>query len=352
MKPEVDRSAWFANYNVNRLGMTIDLTKPEGLAIARRLADWADVIIESYRPGVMKRLGLGYEEIAKTNPRVIYASTSQFGQYGPFSQFGGYGHHAAAICGVDDLTGWPDRTPSGVFWAYTDHIAPQLLVSTLISALMEREKTGRGQFIDQAQNESALQFLTLQLLDYQLNGRTAKRDGNRDPYMAPHGVYRCLGNDRWCAIAVASDEEWRVFCKAAGLKALASDRRFSTLAARKANEDELDPLVEAWTVQRTAEDVMWRLQGAGVAAGVVENAQDQDMDPQFVLRRHYLTFEHPVMGKHQVDALPPRFSKTPARQYRSAPCLGEHNQQVCTEILGVTDEEFVALLAGGVFGPV
>ncbi len=351
-KPEPDRSAWFANYNVNRQGMAIDLTKPAGLKIARQLADWADVIVESYRPGVMNRLGLGYDDIKKTNPGVIYASTSQFGQDGPFSQFGGYGHHAAAICGFDDLTGWPDRTPSGVFWAYTDHIAPQFLVSAIITALFEREKTGIGQYIDQSQNESSLQFLAHQLLDYQVNGRVAVRMGNRDLQMSPHGVFRCQGTDRWCVIAVGSNEEWRVFCRVTGLRELECDQRFGTLQSRKDNEDELERLVEAWTAGLSAEEVMMKLQTAGIAAGVVENAKDQDTDPQFIKRQHYLTYDHPVMGLHQVDALPPKFSKTPARQYRPAPCLGEHNQQVCTEILKMTDEEFVALLADGVFGAV
>jgi len=349
-KPEADRSAWFANYNVNRMGMAVDLSKPEGLEIARRLLKWADVVVESYRPGVMPRLGLGYEAAKELNPRIIYASTSQLGQSGPSSQFGGYGHHAAAMCGFDDLTGWPDRVPSGVFWAYTDHIAPQFLIDAIIMALLEREKTGRGQYIDQSQNESAILFLTTQLLDYQVNGRTAERMGNRDLYAAPHGAFRCKGNDRWCVIAVESDEEWRVFCQVTGLTALTQDKRFRTLKGRKDNEDELERLVETWTVNLTAEEVMVRLQGAGIAAGVVQNAQDVDIDPQFVLRKHYLTFDHPVMGLHQVDSLPPKFSKTPARQYRPDPCLGEHNAYVCTEILGMTDEEFVGLMEKGVFG--
>jgi len=349
-RPEADRSAWFANYNANRMGMAVDLSKPEGLDIAHRLIKWADVVVESYRPGVMPRLGLGYEKAKELNPGVIYASTSQLGQWGPSSQFGGYGHHAAAMCGFDDLTGWPDMVPSGVFWAYTDHIAPQFLIDAIVMALLEREKTGKGQYIDQSQNESAITFLASQLLDYQVNGRKAGRMGNRDPYAAPHGAFRCPGNDRWCVIAVSTDEEWRVFCHVTGMQALAEDKRFKTHEGRKANEDELERLIEAWTVNRTAEEVMARLQGAGIAAGVVQNAKDVDTDPQFVLRKHWLTFDHPVMGPHQVDALPPKFSKTPARVYRPDPCLGEHNMQVCTEILGMTDEEFVGLLEKGVFG--
>ncbi|MDP2918856.1 MAG: CoA transferase [Dehalococcoidia bacterium] len=349
-KPEADRSAWFANYNVNRYGMTVDLSKPEGLDLAKRLIRWADVLVESYRPGVIPRLGLGYNVAKELNPRLIYASTSQLGQYGPSSQFGGYGHHAAAMCGFDDITGWPDRVPSGVFWAYTDHIAPQYLVSAIVTALLEREKTGKGQYIDQSQNESGIQFLATQLLDYQANGTVATRMGNRDRFMSPHGAFRCQGFDRWCGIAVASDEEWRVFCQVTGLTALIKDKRFSTFEKRQENEDELERLTEAWSVNQKAEDVMDRLQGAGIAAGVVQNAYDLDIDPHFTLRRHWLTFGHPVMGEHQVDALPPRFSKTPARQYLPDPCLGEHNAYVCTEILGMTDEEFIALVAAGVFG--
>ncbi len=347
---QADRSAWFSLYNINRFGTTIDLRKAEGKTLAKQLIQWADVLVESFRPGAMKKLGLDYDSVKELNPGLIYASTSQFGQSGPYRNFAGYGHHAAAMTGFDDITGWPDRPPSGVFWAYTDHVAPQYLVTAIITALLQRRRTGKGQYIEQSQNESALQFLAPALLDYTVNGRETTRNGNRDPHAAPHGAYRCLGEDRWCVIAVHTDEEWQTFCREIGYPSLIRDKRLSTLQDRKENEDELDRLVEEWTSRLPSETVMNRLQQAGIAAGIVATAEDMDCGPQFRLRKHFLTFDHPVMGHHTVDALPFRFSKTPARQYLSSPCLGEHNAYVCTEILGMSDEEFVGLVQAGVFG--
>lgn len=347
-----DRSGYFAIYNANKYGMTLDLTKPGGLDIARRLVKWADVLVESFRPGVMRDFGLDYEQARKLNPGIVYASTSMFGQEGPYSAFGGYGYHAAGMCGFDYLTGWPDRTPIGAFWAYTDNVAPQFLASAITVALMQRRRTGKGQYIDQAQNESALHFLTPTLLDCAVNGRIAERNGNRDPNAAPHGAYRCKGEDRWCVIAVFADAEWRTLCGVMGCEELATDARFATLNARKRHEDELDRLVEAWTEQRTAAEVMHLLQARGVAAGVVQTSEDLHSDPQVKHRRHYWSVDHPVIGPHPVDALPFKLSQTPSRLFQREPLLGEHNATVCTDILGMSGDEFVACLDAGVFGQV
>ena len=345
-----DRSSWFALYNLNKYGMTLDLTKPEGLDIARRLVKWADVLTESFRPGVMKKFGLDYESVRKLNPAITYASTSQFGQTGPYSAFGGYGYHAAAMCGFDDLTGWPDRMPNGAFWAYTDHVAPQYLATAITTALLERRRTGKGQYIDQSQNESAILFLIPSLLDCAVNGTIARRDGNRDPNAAPHGTYRCKGDDRWCVIAVFTEEEWRTFCGVAGLMHLMNDSRFATLGARKQNEDELDRIVETWTVRHGAPEVMRLLQAAGVGAGVVQTSEDLHNDPQIKFRGHYWNVDHPIIGPHPVDAQSFRLSQTPAQLYMREPLLGEHNATVCLEILGMDGEELARCMEAGAFG--
>lgn len=345
-----DRSCWFALYNANKYGMTIDLTNPQGLELARRLVKWADVLVESFRPGVMKKFGLDYENARKLNPDLIYASTSMFGQGGPYSAFGGYGYHGSAMCGIDDLTGWPDRMPIGAFWAYTDHIAPLYLADAITVALLQRRLTGEGQYIDQSQNESAVQFLAPQLLDYAVNGRIATRMGNRDLNAAPHGAYRCQGNDRWCVIAVFTTAEWQTFCRVIGEPRLIDDKKFATLKARKENEDELDRIVEAWTVKHTAEEVTIVLQKNSVPAGVVQTAEDLHRDPQVKQRNHYWKIDHPVIGPHPVDALPFRLSRTPAQIHHREPLLGEHNAYVCTDILGMSDEEFVNLISAGIFG--
>jgi len=350
MMPHPDHSAWFCIYNVNKHAVTIDLTVPDGLELVKRLVVWADVLIESFSPGVMKRFGLDYASIGELNPGLIYASTSMFGQSGPYRQYAGFGHHAAAITGYDLITGWPDRAPSGVFWAYSDHVAPQMLVSAITTALLEKHRTGLGQYIDQSQNESALLLLGTPLLDYAANGRIAERMGSRSPNASPHGVFPCLGEDRWCAIAVVNDEEWITFCRTMGQPELAERPEFATLTDRKANEDKLEELVGRWTAEHDPFEVMNLLQAAGIAAGVVETAGDMHNDPQLRHRQHFLEFEHPVMGKVCVDALPPRFSRTPARQYLPPPCLGEHNAYVCTELLKIPDEAFVDLMEKGVFG--
>ena len=347
---DVNRSGYMSVYNVNKYGTTIDLNKPEGVALVKRLIEWADILVQSYRPGLMKRWGLDYDSVKDLNPGLIYVNTSMLGQTGPRHRYAAYGHHAAAIAGFDDLTGWPDRTPNGAFWAYTDHVAPQFLTTAVVSALLERRRTGKGQCIDQSQLESALQFLAPALLDYAVNGRIATRDGNRDPYAAPHSAYHCAGEDRWCVIAVQTDEEWQAFCCAIGQPKLTIDERFATLKLRKENEAELDRLVEEWTSKLPPETVMSTLQQAGVAAGIVETAEDMHHDPQFKHRNHFLLFDHPIMGPHPINALPIKLSKSPARQYLPPPCLGEHNAYVCTEILGMSDEEFVNLLQTGVFG--
>jgi len=345
-----NRSGFFSVYNANKYGVTIDLNKAEGIALIKQLIKWADVLVQSYRPGVMKQWGLDYDSIKDLNPGLIYASTCMLGQIGPNCQYAGYGHHAAAITGFDDIVGWADRMPNGVFWAYTDHVAPQFLTTAIVAALLERSRTGKGQCIDQSQSESALQFLAPAILDYAINGRIATRDGNRDPYAAPHGAYRCTGEDRWCVIAVFTNEEWQAFCRAIGQSRLIADRRFATLEQRKENEAELDRLVEEWTSKLSPGTVMERLQRVGVAAGIVETAEDMHNDPQFRHRNHFVLIDHPVIGPHPVDTLPFKFSKTPARQYLPDPCLGEHNAYVCTEILGMSDEQFVRLFEAGVFG--
>jgi len=347
-----DRSGWFALYNANKLAMTIDLTNPAGLELVNDLVKWADVLVESFRPGVMAKYRLDYESVKKSNPGIIYASTTMFGQSGPYSAFGGYGYHAAAMCGFDDLTGWPDRVPIGAFWAHTDHIAPQYLVDAITAALLYRRYTGEGQYIDQSQNESAVHFLAPQILDYELSGRITHRNGNRDENASPHGAFRCTGSDRWCVISINSDQEWRVFCQVSQQPILLNDPRFATLATRKTNEDELERIVEAWSLNKTAEEIMRILQSAGVAAGVVQNSEDLHADPQIQIRRHYWEVDHPVIGVHPVDAIPFRLSQSPARFYRREPLLAEHNEQICTGILGLTEEKFIELTIAGAFGTI
>ncbi len=347
--PGINRGGYFHNYNSNKLGVTLNMRHPKGREIARKIIMWSDIVAESFSPGIMNSLGLGYDDIKKEKPEIIMISLSSKGQTGPQSKLPAVGLHLAALSGFINITGWPDRDPALLYGAYTDSIAGRYGVAAVMAALAQRQKTGKGQYIDLAQSEAGLQFLIPPLLDYAANGRVLSRDGNRHPAAAPHGAYRCQGEDRWCAIAVFTEEEWLALCRVMGHPAWAGDPRFATLADRKKNEDELNGLVEQWTVNRTAEEVMTLLQEAGVSAGMLEKAEDLHRDPQLAARHHFWTLRHEEIGDSTYDGMGSILSETPAELNKAAPVLGQDNLQVYTQILGLSEEEFIDLMQQGVF---
>lgn len=346
--PGINRSGIFAIHNCNKFSLSLNMNHPRGMEIARRMIAWADVVAENFTAGTMEKWGLGYEDLKKIKPDIIMISTCNQGQKGPHSRHPGLGQQMVSLAGFTELTGWPDRDPALPFGAYTDLIAPPLGAAALIAALEYRRKTGKGLYLDLSQFEAALYFLAPLLLDYEVNGREASRMGNRCPYAAPHGVYPCRGEDRWCAIAVFTDQEWRSFCRVLGNPPWTQEERFATLLGRKKNEDELDSLVAEWTLNHRAEEVMERLQQAGVAAGVVQNAQDLHLDPQLLYRHHFWELEHLEMGVHRYNALAFHLSASPAQPRRAAPCLGQDNEYVLKELLDMSEEEYVDLLLSGV----
>ena len=344
----IDRSAFYAAYNTNKYCISLNLNRPKGQEIARKLVQWADIVTDSMMPGTMAKLGLAYESCKKIKPDIIYFSTCQMGQHGPYSRIKGYGYIGVTLAGFTHLTGWPDRDPLPLFNNYSDFISPYYLFTFLIAALLYRRRTGKGMYLDQSQTEAGINFLAPLVLDYIVNGRIANRMGNRNPYMAPHGVFPCHGADRWIAIAINSEGEWQAFCSATNHKDWAEDPRFSTLPARKENEDELERLIGEWTQNYTAEQVMAMLQAAGVPAGVVETAEDLFNDPQLKHREHFRFLEHKVMGVHAYHSPAYQLSKTPCEIKKAAPCLGEDNEYVYKEILGLSDEEIAELLIDGI----
>ncbi len=345
--PGIDRSAWFANYNTSKYGISLNLNKPRAPEIARKLVEWADVLVESYTPGTMRRWGLDYKTVSVMRPDIVYFSTTIMGQYGRLSTYRGYGNLAAAFAGINNITGWPDRPPVVPYGAYTDFTSPRFAIASILAALDFRRRTGRGQYIDQSQVEAGLQLLATTLGDYAVNGRIAGREGNRLSAACPHDAYRCLGNDRWCVIAVTTDKEWANLADAIGRPKWTRDPRFATMLGRKRNEDELDTLVEAWTSERTPEQVMTALQAVGVPAGVVETARDLFDDPQMKLRKHFRFMEHQVIGRHAYDGPAYVLSKTPDGQ-TAAHTLGQHNEYVYKEILGISEDQIAELLIEGV----
>jgi len=345
--PGLNRTGGYSLYNRGKYSITINLGHPRGIEVAKRLVAWADVAIENFAPGMMARWGLDYSELRKIKPDIIMVSSSNLGQTGPHSKQAGLGFHLVALTGFSHLGGWPDSEPVGPYGAYTDLTAPALTAAAIIAALDYRRRTGKGQYLDLSQLEAGLHFLAPALLDYTANKREQSRVGNRCDYAVPHGAYRCKGEDRWCVIAVFTDEEWESFCKVIGSPQWAKESRFSTFLNRKRNEDELDRLVDKWTSNYTAEEVMSMMQEAGVAAGIVQNGEDLFIDPQLKHRHHFWELEHPEIGAHKVSGISSKLSKTPGRLGKPA-LIGEHNDYVCTQLLGMSDEEFAMLVADGV----
>lgn len=345
---DLDCGAYFASVNASKLGIGLDLRHPKSHDVAKRIIAWADVVCESFRPGVTRKLGLDYDAVKAIKPDIIMVSASAQGQTGPHSGLPAYGAELVSLVGLTNLTGWPDRGPSQPFGAYTDMVGPRFGAAVVIAALEHRRRTGQGQHIDLSQYEAALRFLAPALLDYVANGVEATRQGNRSSQDAPHGVYRCRGEDRWCAIHVETGEQWPKLCQVIGEPQLTADPRFSTLDARKENEPLLDGIIEEWTKGRSADTVMGAMQEAGVPAGVVQTSRDIFRDPQLRHRRHYHRVKHPRIGWHRVESSAFQLSDVSAR-IGAGPCLRQHNEYFYKRVLGMTPEEYDALLCDGVF---
>lgn len=344
-EPGLDRSQFYGDFNSSKQSIALDMKKPEALAIARKLIAMADVVVESFAPGAIHRMGLGYDDIREMNPDVIMVSTCLMGQTGPAAQLAGYGYHAGAIAGFYEVTGWPDLGPSGPWVAYTDTIAPRFISILLASAIDHRRRTGEGCYFDVAQIETALHFLGPEIMDLQINRVSATRDGNRSRFHAPQGCYPCAGEDRWCAIAIDTDEQWRRLCDAIGQPDLAG--QYPDHETRLQAHDALDEYVSAWTSAREPYDVMQALQAAGVPAGVVQLSSDLLTDPQYQHRGFYRYLDHPVMGNIPYAGHQYRISNYDNGPRKPAPMLGEHSFEVLSEFLGFSDEEVAEAFASG-----
>jgi len=362
-------SGWFNNYNAGKLSLALNLNLPQGREIGYRLIRWADVFITNFTPRVVERWSLTYEELARVKPDIIAAYTPMQGMDGPRRDYLGFGAVVCPIAGFNHLSGFPHREPVGLGTNYPDYVVnPGHTLIAILAALRHRRKTGRGQRIELAQIESSVSVLGAALLDYTVNGRVQERQGNRLPHAAPHGAFPCLpverpawpgeerlsdetvpGDDRWCAIAVFSDEEWQALCRAMGNPDWCRDERFSTLLGRKQHEDELEERIAGWTRDKAAHEVMELLQAAGVPAGAVQTAQDVlENDPHLKERQYYVYLDHPEAGRTAYDGPAFRLTKTPGHLRSPAPCLGEHTHYVCKEILGMDDAEIAGLVAAQV----
>ena len=346
-KPSHDGSGLFGTYNAGKLGLGLDLSKPQARDVILDLVRWADVVCESFSPKAMRAWKLDYESLRKIKPDLIMLSSCLMGQTGPLSGFTGFGNMAAAVSGFYNLCGWPDRAPSGPFGAYTDYVAPRFGAVSILAALEYRRRTGKGQYIDQSQAESALHFLTPTLLNCAANGRVEQGVGNDDPNCAPHGVYPALGDDRWVAIACPTDETWRSLCGLMGRSDLANDSSLSSLAGRLQNRRRLDQSIADWTKGRAPEALETLLQNAGIPAAAVSDSRHVCEDDQLASRRYLLDVEHPVLGKTVIEGSRFLLSRTPAKVPGPAPVVGGDSQYVLESILGYDEQRISDLAAAG-----
>lgn len=351
-----DMGGQFNNKNAGKRGISLNIRHPKGLAIAKALIRSCDIVAEGFSPGVLQRLGLGYDVLKAIRPDIIYVQQSGMGAVGRYGRFRTVGPVAASFVGSTEMSGLPDPAmPAGWGYSYLDWIGAYGFALAALGALYHRERTGEGQWIDSSQCESGLFQTAVSVLDWSANGRVWERYGNRSPYRpaAPHGAYRCSGIDGWIAIACFDETQWRAFVDVSGLHALAGDPRFVTLAARLAHQDELDALVNAWTLTQDAYAAMEHLQRAGVPAGVCQTAGDRcDLDPQLASLGWLTEVNGTRIGRWPVIEFPVKLAATPAYSGgvidRGAPCYGEDNEHVLGEWLGYSSAQIQALRDEGV----
>jgi crotonobetainyl-CoA:carnitine CoA-transferase CaiB-like acyl-CoA transferase len=344
----LDAAPMFALLNPDKESVTLDLSRPEGAALARRLVGWADVVTENFAPGVMAKWGLDYESLRESHPELVMVSSCLFGQTGPQRSYPGFGGQGAAIAGFNHLTGWPDRESIGPYGTITDTLSPRYVALLVASALLELRRSGRGQYIDVSQIETGVYSLSEWIARYSATGEVAGRSGNHDEEAAPHAVYPCRGEDRWIAIAILEDCEWRALARVMKEPSWAADPRLHGVEERQQQQIELDRRIGEWTAGFDPFELMERLQGAGVRAGVVQTVEDLLCDPQLLHRGHFRRLVHPVLGELAYEHSGFRLSASPPRLERPGPRLGEHNNDVLQGILGLDPDEVRRLVAAGV----
>ena len=353
--PDPNKGGMFNNYNRNKLGVTLNMRSERGRQLAEQLIATSSLLTENFAPGVMERWGLTEEHVRGLRPDIIYARMSGFGHSGPHAEYRSYGPVVQAVCGLSHISGLPGREPSGWGLSYMDNQAAYYNSSALLMAILARRRFGHGTDVDVSAVEAGVQLLGPVLLDVAVNGRGTRRPdyptGNRldHPAAAPHGVYPCAGVDRWVAIAVFDDAEWKSLVGVLGEPSWTNDPRFDTVAGRVANQDELDEHLGAWTKDRDRHEIMAGLQAVGVRAGAVQDAEDvNERDPQMAHRDIFFELDHPVIGEARFEGLPFTASQFSADHWRSAPLLGEDNNYVYGEILGLGADEVADLAESGV----
>jgi benzylsuccinate CoA-transferase BbsF subunit len=343
----LEGSDMFDALNVGKLGLTLNLKHPKGVGLAKRLIGWTDAVAENFAPRAMRGFGLDYASLVAEKPDLVMISSCLQGQTGPHKDYPGFGGQGSALGGYNTLTGWPDREPIGPYGTITDSLAPRFVATALAAGLLYRRRTGGGVHLDVSQVEAAVYSLSPWMADFDVNGHSGVRQGNRSDRYVPHGAFRCTGDDRWVALACWDDDDWRHLTDVLGLDAITATR-LGTVEARREAVDEVEKLVESWTSSRDVVAVAEALQAVGVEAVPVADLGDASADPQLAYREHFVTLDHPCMGPCGYERNGFRLSDAPAGYERTSPLLGEHNEMVLGEILGLDAAERRRLLDEGV----
>ena len=343
MEAGVNRSGIFNEWSMGKKSLLLNVAKPKGMEIIKELIKQSDVVVDNFATGVMDNLGLSYDELKQIKPDIIVASISGFGHSGPRKKYMGYGPAMAPVSGLSSLSGYKGGSPQEVGISYGDPNSGIHAAAAVCAALVARKRTGQGQYIDVSLFDAVAALVSEGWMDYVMNGTQPERDGNHDPVMAPHNCFRCAGEDAWVSVACGSDEEWQALCQAMGEPQLASDLRFDTASDRKANEDELEKLLTAWTSQRDRWAVTQMLQEAGVAAFPALSASDLAEDKQLEARGAFARLPHPEVGSRLHMGIPWLLAESPNGVRAPAPLLGQHTDEIMRDVLGYAPEEIARL---------
>ncbi len=342
-----NKSGYFNQYNQGKRSITLDLKRPEALDVARRLCARSDVVVENFAAGVMDRMGLGYEVLRRDRPDLIMIALSGYGATGPDHDKVSYGPAQVPLSGLSSVTGYRGFPPMHVGVSYGDPTAGLHGAVALLAALIHRARTGAGQYIDLSQWETSMAVLPEAIMAWTMNVTQPERDGNRDPSMAPHGIFRAGGNDRWVALAVEDDATWGRMAALLGHPELATDHRYATATARKQHEDELEALVTDWTRQRSPEQATAQLQAVGIAAFTAATNRDIAEDSHLAERGFFVELPHPEVGVRRHLGVPWRMSASDCGVRRAAPCLGADTDTVLQDVCGYSAAEVATLRAAG-----
>ena len=342
-QPDPEQNPMFHNVNRGKLSVTLNTTKPEAIDLALRLAEECDVVIENFSPGVMDRLGLSYSDLSGVNPRLVMASISSNGQTGPLRDLRAYAPSVGALAGLDSTLGYDGERPLGLKHAYADVCGAVHAVFAITAALYQRQRTGRGQFIDVSMLRATVATMGAGLMEYELTGRVMTPRGAHDPVLAPYGNYPCAGDDTWVSIAVGAEPEWQGLKEAMGNPPWTEEPDFASRYARLRHRKELDRHLSEWTPAFSAEEITELLQSHGVAAFPVMGAEERLFNPHFLERGLYSNIEHPSLGAEPIFNLMWKLDGQPPAIRRHAPLLGEHNREVLGGLLGISNEEISRL---------